>query len=85
MAEKNNNQSKLEEEMVDLGVERYHHKLKRAKETSLESTTSVGQYLLGESINKMTEAVEAWIQTAAVVPGRRHKAYQYLKQLAVWL
>ena len=81
MTEKNNNQSKLEEEMVDLGVERYHHKLKRAKETSLESTTSVGQYLLGDSINKMTDAVEAWLQTAAVVPGRRHKAYEYLKQL----
>ena len=40
------NQSKLEEEMVRLGRERYYHKVKRAKETSLESTTSVGQHLL---------------------------------------
>ena len=27
------NQSKLEEEMVELGRERYYHKVKRAKET----------------------------------------------------
>lgn len=81
VSEKKNNQSKLEEEMVDLGKDRYHHKLKRAKETSLESTTSVGQYLLSESISLMTDAVKSWMASASASPGKRHRAYDLLRDL----
>jgi len=80
MPEKHN-QSRLEEEMVDLGRDRYYHKIKRAKETSLESTTSVGQYLLAEAIEKLDEALILWLSAARSAPGRRHRAYQFLEQL----
>ena len=76
-----NNQSNLEEEMVNLGRDRYYHKVKRAKETSLESTTSVGQFLLAESITKLDEALVHWLASAAAAPGRRHRAYPFLNQL----
>lgn len=76
-----NNQSKLEEEMVSLGRDRYHHKLKRAKETSLESTTAVGQHLLAESIELMGDALKSWLKSSKSAPGRRHRAYPLLKEL----
>mgnify|MGYP003134757901 FL=1 len=81
VADKKHNQSKLEEEMVALGRDRYHHKLKRAKETALESTTSVGQHLLGESIESLADTLKTWLDNAATAPGRRHKAYEYLIKL----
>ena len=80
MPEKHN-QSKLEEEMVERGKERYYHKIKRAEETSLESTTSVGQYLLAESIAHLDEALVLWLAAASKAPGRRHRAYGFLSQL----
>jgi len=67
--------------MVSLGRDRYHHKVKRAKETSLESTTGVGQHLLAESIELMSEALKSWIQSAKSSPGKRHRAYPLLKDL----
>jgi len=81
VSKRKNNQSKLDEEMVSLGRERYYHKVKRASETSLESTTSVGQYLLGEAIESLTETLKDWLHNARRSPGRRHRAYPYLEQL----
>ncbi len=69
--------------MVSLGRDRYHHKVKRAKETSLESTTAVGQHLLAESIDLMSEALKSWLRTAKTAPGRRHRAYPFLKELPI--
>ena len=78
---KRNSQSKLEEEMVSLGRDRYHHKVKRARETSLESTTAVGQHLLAESIDLMTEALKNWLSVASTAPGRRHRAFPFLNEI----
>ena len=64
-----------------MGKARYDRKVRRAKETSLESTTSVGQYLLAESMEKLTEALESWIAAARVAPGRRHRALENLQML----
>ena len=75
MSNQKNHQSKLEEEMVSLGRSRYQHKLKRAKETSLESTTGVGQHLLAEAIESMGEALKEWL--------KRHRAYPLLKDIPV--
>tara|TARA_Y100001972_G_scaffold46065_1_gene56802 strand:+ start:4434 stop:6881 length:2448 start_codon:yes stop_codon:yes gene_type:complete len=78
---KKNNQSKIEDEMVALGRDRYLHKIKRARETSLESTTGVGQHLLSESIGLMSAALKNWLRMAKKTPGRRHRAYPLLSQL----
>ena len=74
-------QRQLNEEMNALGKERYKHKLKRAKDTKLESTTSVGQFLLAESVTQLSAAIDEWVETASSQPGRRHKAYEHLTQL----
>jgi DNA-directed RNA polymerase, mitochondrial len=74
-------QDRLDAEMVNLGKQRYNHKKKRAKETSLESTTTVGQHLLTESLTLMAEALDDWKKTAAAAPGKRHKAYEHLNKL----
>lgn len=76
-----NNQSSLDAEMIELGRERYRHKLKRSKETKLESTTSVGRHLLSESVTQLEAAIVDWIKRAANYPGKRHKAYEYINQL----
>ena len=66
-----------------MGQERYRHKVKRAKETSLESTTSVGQYLLAESMDELAGALSSWIEAAESAPGRRHRALEFLQILPV--
>lgn len=83
MANKRHNQGRLEEEMVEMGRERYLRKVRRAKETSIESTTSVGQYLLSESMEKLAEALKSWIAAAKSAPGRRHRALENLQLLPV--
>lgn len=77
----NDRQRRLDAEMLNLGKQRYQHKVKRSKETSLESTTSVGQYLLSEAITSLDSALQEWLEKAANSPGKRHKAYEYLVQL----
>lgn len=69
--------------MVSLGRDRYHHKVKRAKETSLESTTAVGQHLLAESIELMSDALKEWLKSAAHAPGKRHRAFPFLQDIPV--
>ena len=69
--------------MVSLGRDRYHHKVKRAKETSLESTTAVGQHLLSESIDLMSESLKSWLRSAEHAPGKRHRAYPFLIEIPV--
>ena len=75
------NQERLEQEMVDLGQKRYWSKVRRAKETNLESTTTVGQHLLSEAVKETTQAVKDWIKQAESSPGRRHRALEYMAQL----
>ena len=78
---KKNYQTKLDEEMVELGRERYQRKVRKAKEMELESTTSVGQRMLGEAIGVLSEAIKEWMQVASKAPGRRHRAYPFLIEL----
>ena len=60
----NDKQRRLDAEMLNLGKQRYQHKVKRSKETALESTTSVGQYLLSEAITSLDEALQDWLKKA---------------------
>ena len=76
-----NRQSKLDEEMVNLGKERYKRKIRKAKELSIESTTPAGQRLLGKSIESLTDALELWLSNAANSPGRRHRAFLLMSGL----
>ena len=77
----NDKQRRLDAEMLSLGKQRYQHKVKRSKETTLESTTTVGQYLLSGSITELDKALVDWLDKARNSPGKRHKAYEYLVQL----
>ena len=77
----NDKQRRLDAEMLKLGKQRYQHKVKRSKETTLESTTTVGQYLLSNSITELDTALIDWIDKAQKSPGKRHKAYEYLVKL----
>ena len=77
----NDKQRRLDAEMLSLGKQRYQHKVKRSKETSLESTTSVGQFLLSETITAMDTSLKEWLDKASSSPGKRHKAYEFLSQL----
>lgn len=74
-------QDRLDAEMVNLGKNRYNHKKKRAKETSLESTTTVGQHLLSESIAQLADAIDEWKKSASQAPGKRHRAHEHLSKL----
>ena len=81
MTEHKNQQENLEQEMIELGRQRYLHKVKRAAETKLESTTSVGQRLLAHSITEMAQALTDWLKKAKKAPGKRHRAYEFLSIL----
>ena len=75
------NQQRLEQEMIDLGQKRYWKRVRRAKETNLESTTSVGQHLLANSVAELTDAIKRWIKDAKAAPGRRHRALEHMEML----
>ena len=74
-------QQDLEQEMVDLGKTRYHSKVNKAREMGIESTTPVGQKLLGEAVSKLSDAIAAWLKEAATKSGPRHRAYEGLSML----
>tara|TARA_R100001082_G_scaffold77065_1_gene44958 strand:- start:20065 stop:22440 length:2376 start_codon:yes stop_codon:yes gene_type:complete len=68
-------------EMVELGRQRYWSKVNKAKEMGLQTTVPSGQRLLSESSLKMSESLDNWLKTAALQPGRSHRALPYLKSL----
>jgi len=76
-----NHQSKLDEEMVRLGKERYHRGVRKARENGLESTTNVGQRLLSEAMVVLSEEIEVWLHNASESPGRRHRAFPFINSL----
>jgi DNA-directed RNA polymerase len=76
-------QLRLEEEMVDMGVKRFHDRNREAHERGEESGTAAGQALLKAAVAPMLEALKAFLETAASgKAGRRHAAVKYLKQIA---
>ena len=78
-----NHQSKLDEEMVDLGKERYHRNLRKSVDNELESTTPVGQRLLSEAIGVLAEEIKVWLHNAERSAGRRHRAFEFIRVLPV--
>jgi DNA-directed RNA polymerase, mitochondrial len=70
----------LEEEMQDLGIERYYAEIERAKERRAESETKYGQMFLAEIMEKVVPAIKAWFKEEKGV-GRPHVALKYLKVL----
>ncbi len=70
----------LEEEMQDLGIERYYAEIERAKERQAESETKYGQMFLGEIMLKVVPAIKEFIKGQRGV-GRDHTALKYIKVL----
>ena len=74
-------QQELEAEMIDLGKQRYRHKVKRAKETKMETTTPVGRNLLRGAVENLEQGIETWLSVNRHKPGRRHRAAPFIEML----
>ena len=74
-------QTDLDQEMVDMGRERYHAKVARATELGIESTHPAGQRLLQHSVINLTQHLNDWIKHAQTSPGKRHRVLPYLVEI----
>ena len=74
-------QDRLEQEMIQLGKDRYRHKVKRAQETKMETTTPVGRHLLSGAVVDLEKGIESWLSAARAKPGRRHRSAPYIEML----
>ena len=74
-------QEQLNQEMIDLGRDRYLSKVNKAKSMGLETTIPSGQKLLSECSMKMSDELVRWMKKASTQPGRRHRALPYLAKL----
>ena len=74
-------QEQLNQEMIDLGRDRYLSKINKAKSMGLETTIPSGQKLLSECSMKMADELVRWMKKASTQPGRRHRALPYLAKL----
>jgi DNA-directed RNA polymerase len=73
----------LEEEMQDLGIERYYAEIDRAKERGAESDTKYGQMFLGEIMARLVPAIRLFLkeQGGGRGKGQPHVGHRYLKIL----
>ena len=75
-------QTDLENEMVELGRERYRAKVSRAKDLNIESTHKAGQKLLQHSVVALTDHFIDWIKYAQTSAGKRHGALKFIEQVS---
>ena len=71
----------LEAEMVQLGIDRYKRKRRKAEEKELETTTPAGQWLLQTAIDPLSKAIEDWMSHARSSPGKAHRALTFYEML----
>mgnify|MGYP003149355945 CR=1 FL=1 len=74
-------QTDLDQEMIQMGKDRYWSKVRRTTENECETYAPVCKRLLGESIESLEQQIREWIKTSETGPGRRHTALPYIKLL----
>lgn len=75
-------QSKLDQEMVELGRQRYKTRLAKANQISAESNTIPGRMMLNRCTTELVKEIENWIAKAQSGPGRKHRCLPFLVQIA---
>ena len=78
---KDDQQLKLENEMLGMTVTRYRNQLAKAAENQLETSTKAGLHLLKATIDPMVEAIETYYQAIASNKGPKPIAYGYMQLL----
>jgi len=75
-------QIKLEEKMMQLGMDSYNSALRAAKEKGQESSTKYGVALVAHKVEAVASAITQFISDAKTgKAGRRHLAVKYLEQV----
>lgn len=75
-------QDKLDKEMVELGRQRYHNRKAKAQEIQAESNTIPGRMMLNRCTTELAKGLALWLAKAEGGPGRRHRCYPLLSQIA---
>ena len=75
-------QDKLNKEMVDLGRQRYQNRKTKAHEISAESNTIPGRMMLNRCTTELAKGLALWMAKAEGGPGRRHRCFPFLNQIA---
>ena len=74
-------QRDLDNEMIELGKDRYWSKVNRGIRDEMETYSPVAKRLLGESIIKLQESIDFWCHNAKTGAGRRHRCLEYIELL----
>lgn len=74
-------QAELEKEMTAKGAEKFYRNLDRNKAAGKEENTVYGTALMKHKIDAYALIIKAWKENAAAKPGKRHRAYEVLKEL----
>jgi DNA-directed RNA polymerase len=74
-------QSKLDEEMVELGRQRYRNRANKASHIAAESNTIPGRMLLNRCTTELHAEIDRWTQKASTGPGRKHRCLPFLQQI----
>lgn len=75
-------QSKLDQEMVELGRQRYANRKTKAHELGAESNTVPGRMLLNRCTTELAKGLELWIAKSSSGPGRRHRCLPFINSLS---
>lgn len=76
-------QAELEEEMVGMGTKRFWDRYHKLVEGAHLSETDAGVMVLKAKVEPLAAAIRTFIAECETgKPGRRHKAYHYLRQVA---
>ena len=75
-------QNDLEQQMRELGIERYWKKVNRTTKIEMETNHPLGRRLLTESVVLLAEEIQSWKRQVDKHPtGNRHAAYAYIDML----
>ena len=75
-------QAKLDEEMVELGKQRYNNRTNKAHTLGTESNTIPGRMMLNRCTTELAKELTLWITKASNGPGRRHRCVPFLLQIS---
>ena len=75
-------QGKLDQEMVELGRQRYQNRKTKAHEIASESNTIPGRMMLNRCTTELAKGLALWLAKAENGPGRRHRCFVPLNQIA---
>jgi DNA-directed RNA polymerase len=75
-------QSKLDEEMVELGRQRYRNRSAKATQITSESNTIPGRMMLNRCTTELVDEIDKWMAKARSGPGRKHRCLPFLEQIS---